>query len=415
MSPSTYPLFSVFGIEIEYAIVDRDSLDVRPLAPEALHAASGAWTGDHEDGAIGWSNELVAHVLELRTNGPAPSLAGLSDDFRTSASRLASHLDEWNAKLMPTAMHPWMDPRTETVLWPHEGNEIYSAYDRIFDCRRHGWANVQSTHLNLPFDGEDEFGRLMAACRLVLPLLPAIAASSPIVGGRPTGLLDTRLEHYRTNAQRIPHMAGAVIPERIFTVDEYVERVLRPISAAIRPLDETGVLSGNEWLNARGAIARFDRGSIEIRLIDSQENPAADLAVIAAVTGVVRGLAEQAWSSGSMQRAIPVEPLADLLRAAAAAGPATPMPTGEFRAAFGRMAEGVETLGELWRRLCEETFGGPPELEQPASVILERGTLAERILVATGPEPDRARLREVWKDLCECLETGRPFSPVATL
>ena len=54
-------------------------------------------------------------------------------------------------------MHPWMDPRAAS-LWPHEYGEVYAAYDRIFDCRRHGWANLQSVHLNLPFADEREFG-----------------------------------------------------------------------------------------------------------------------------------------------------------------------------------------------------------------------------------------------------------------
>ena len=35
--------------------------------------------------------------------------------------------------------------------------------------------------LNLPFSSDEEFGRLHAAIRLLLPLLPALAASSPLV------------------------------------------------------------------------------------------------------------------------------------------------------------------------------------------------------------------------------------------
>ena len=50
---------------------------------------------------------------------------------------------------------------------------MYEAYDRIFDCRGHGWANLQAVHLNLPFSGDEEFGRLHAAIRLVLPIMPA--------------------------------------------------------------------------------------------------------------------------------------------------------------------------------------------------------------------------------------------------
>ena len=76
--------------------------------------------------------------------------------------------------LLPGGVHPWMDPSKETRLWPHEYNEVYRSFDRIFGCAGHGWSNLQSTHLNLPFADDDEFGRLHAAIRAILPLLPAL-------------------------------------------------------------------------------------------------------------------------------------------------------------------------------------------------------------------------------------------------
>ena len=106
---------------------------------------------------------------------------------------------------MPTGMHPWMDPAREFELWPHGDREIYAAFDRIFDCRGHGWANLQSMHLNLPFADDDEFGRLHAAIRALLPLLPALAASSPFADGHARGLAryaPRRVPHQRARACR---------------------------------------------------------------------------------------------------------------------------------------------------------------------------------------------------------------------
>ena len=137
-----------------------------------------------ECGALRWSNELVLHVLELKTNGPASVLGGLADEFTRQVRQINQLLEGFGGMLMPGAMHPWMDPDLETRLWPHGDRSIYAAYDRIFGCRGHGWSNLQSTHLNLPFQGDEEFGRLHAAIRLLLPLLPALAASSPVIGGR---------------------------------------------------------------------------------------------------------------------------------------------------------------------------------------------------------------------------------------
>src|SRR5690606_13900663 len=209
-------------------------------------------------------------------------------------------------------MHPWMDPHTEMKLWPHEFSPVYEAFNRVFDCRGHGWANLQSMHVNLPFAGDEEFGRLHAAIRLVLPILPALAASSPIMDGRLTGLMDTRLEVYRHNARRVPEVSGQVIPERAFTQADYDAQIFAPLYAAIEPLDSEGVLR-DEFLNARGAIARFSRGSIEIRLLDVQECPQADLAICRAVVAVLEALVGERWTSVSEQQSFEVAPLAELL------------------------------------------------------------------------------------------------------
>jgi hypothetical protein len=71
----------------------------------------------------------------------------------------------------------------------------------------------------------------------------------------------------------------------------------------------------HEWLNARGAIPRFDRDAIEIRVIDVQECPQADLAIAAAATAVIRALYDDKWSSLAMQQAISTDRLAKILHA----------------------------------------------------------------------------------------------------
>ncbi|MBL8851852.1 MAG: hypothetical protein JNG89_19425, partial [Planctomycetaceae bacterium] len=278
MSTTPLHLFDAFGIELEYMIVDAATLDVRPIADELFKAVAGEYVSDVERGPITWSNELVAHVVELKTTTPARSLTGLSEQFQSEVRAINELLAPMGAMLLGTAMHPWMDPLREMKLWPHDNSEIYDAFNRVFDCRGHGWANLQSMHINLPFQGDEEFARLHAAVRLLLPLLPALAASSPVMDGRVTGLMDNRLEVYRKNSQRIPQVAGRVIPERAFSQAEYDRLILQPLYAAIAPHDPAGILQ-EEFLNARGAIARFSRGSIEIRVIDVQECPAADLAI----------------------------------------------------------------------------------------------------------------------------------------
>jgi hypothetical protein len=62
-------LLQGFGIEIEYMIVDAVSLDVASVADELITRAAGSLSNEIERGDACWSNELVAHVIEFKSNG----------------------------------------------------------------------------------------------------------------------------------------------------------------------------------------------------------------------------------------------------------------------------------------------------------------------------------------------------------
>jgi hypothetical protein len=235
---------------------------------------------------------------------------------------------------MPTAMHPWMDPLTETRLWPHDNQAIYDTYDRIFDSKRHGWANLQSMHVNLPFADDAQFARLHAAIRLVLPILPALAASSPIAEQRHTGCADYRMQVYWNNSDAVPTIAGQVIPETVSTRAEYEELILAPMYRDIAPFDPQRILR-HEWLNSRGAIARFDRNAIEIRVVDTQECPQADLAIAAAASSVVRRLYRNGETGLAAQQAIATQALAAILRSCIADAEQAMIDNTEYLALLG--------------------------------------------------------------------------------
>jgi gamma-glutamyl:cysteine ligase YbdK (ATP-grasp superfamily) len=406
MTDSPFHLFQAFGVELEYMIVDAQTLGVCPIADKLLLDAAGSLQAEIEQGAISWSNELVLHVIELKTNGPAASLCALPDLFQQHVLRINELLAPLGARLMPTGMHPWMNPATELRLWPHEYNVIYQTYDRIFDCRGHGWANLQSSHLNLPFAGDEEFGRLHAAIRLLMPIMPALAASSPVVERRLTGLQDNRLELYRHNSRRVPSITGSVIPEPVFTAMDYRQQILQPMYDAIAPLDVEGVLQ-DEWLNARGAIARFDRSTIEIRVLSAQECPLADLAIIAAVSAVLEALCQQRWTDTRAQQATQTQPLVDIFLATVRDADAALIADRAYLARFGFDADHA-TASELWAHLIEDALpsGGP--WSAPLQRILERGPLSRRIERALDNDV-AGRLEPVYRELVDCLAEGRMF------
>lgn len=404
-------LFEGYGVEIEYMIVDARSLDVRPVADRLIERAAGRPESQVEWGDLAWSNELTLHVIELKTDGPAGSLDGLAALFQDHVERIDALLQEEGARLMPGGMHPWMDPVHETRLWPHEYNDVYRTFDRVFGCAGHGWSNLQSTHLNLPFDGDEEFGRLHSAIRCLLPILPALAASSPFVDGRPAGVLDARLAAYRENARRVPSVTGRVIPEAVGTREEYDRRILRPIYDDLEAFDPDGVLR-HEWVNARGAIARFDRGAIEVRLLDVQERPAADLAVLTLLAEAVRAIASGTLGNGRKADELSTESLAGVLDATVREGEEARVEDTEYLRVLGVPGKGARTAGEVWSHIVDRTA---PRLSTPVredlQPILRHGPLSRRLLRAAGPSPTRQALRQVYRTLCDGLIANEPFLP----
>ncbi len=411
MSKSTVlHLFDAFGIEIEYMIVDAETLSVRPIADELLKAVAGDYEMEVDRGALRWSNELALHLIELKTNGPVASLVNLHESFQRDIGAIDALLRPMGARLMPTAMHPWMGT-DELRLWPHGDDVIYKTLDRVFDCRGHGWSNLQSMHINLPFADDTELERLHAAIRLILPILPALAASSPFVDGAASGYLDSRLEVYRHNAKRVPSVSGRVIPEAVFGKRDY-EALLESIYRDLAPLDPDGTLQ-YEWINARGCIARFDRMALEIRLIDVQECPRMDLAIAAAAVAVTQALVEETWTPLSDQRSWHEAELEQILLSTIAEADDAIIDNARFLEAFGLAGTRSVRAGELWQHLIETQVETRPQHAAAAAalrVISSEGCLARRIMRAAGRDPSPDSLREIYGQLADCLARGQAFS-----
>ena len=114
MNESPLHLFEAYGVEIEYMIVDAKTLDVRPITDRVLEAVAGEIVSDIEDGEITWSNELSAHVIELKTTEPAGSLAPLPREFNKSVRRINSILEPMGPACFPRRCIPgWI----RTVRW----------------------------------------------------------------------------------------------------------------------------------------------------------------------------------------------------------------------------------------------------------------------------------------------------------
>ena len=396
-------LFERFGIELEYMIVDKDTLQVIPRADIPLGKdKKGNNLSDIRRGDVGLSNELVSHVIELKCAEPTSSFSLWSKNFHKEIIHINKELTKINAMLLPSATHPFMNSQEEMVIWPYDANEIYTTYDRIFNCKGHGWANLQSAHLNISFNGDDQFEVLHAAIRILLPLIPAIAASSPYLDSKFTQFKDARLETYRHNQEKIPSIIGQIIPEPVFSYAEYDRVIFTPIKNDIAPYDTEHFLN-HFFLNSRGAIARFDRGAIEIRLVDIQECPAADIAIAELQIAVLKTIISQKWTSIEKQKELETPILASFLHKTIKVAENAIIDDKSYLLALG-IEESSIKASDVWKHLykhCKKsiTLASQKILEK----MLARGTLSTVLLKKIGERPSRDRLVFEYAKLAECL------------
>ncbi len=393
-------MFHAYGIELEYMIVDASTLNVKPISDQLFNELQGFYRSDVSRGDIDWSNELALHVIELKNPKPVESLNRLGISFQKEISDINTHLRSFNAMLMPGSMHPWMNPKVETQLWPHEGHEVYDTYHKLFDCHRHGWSNLQSAHINLGFANDDEFHKLHSAIRFLLPLMPALTASSPVVEGRTSDCLSTRMKFYLENQKKIPSIMGHCIPEVCPTRSIYQSRILNPIAQDISKFDPHKILRA-EWLNSRGVIPKFSRDSVEIRLCDIQESAHVDLAIawfwIECVKHFVINEPEKIEEMNSFSTL----ELRFILDQTIQDGERTLLGNLDYLKIFGvdRPLLAQELFYEILGRLK-----GPETLVKVMEELLYRGSLSTRILRAF--QEEKASLREIYAELCSCLHRG---------
>ncbi|GHA31930.1 glutamate--cysteine ligase [Salinimicrobium marinum] len=403
----SYHLFEVFGIELEYMLINSSDFKVNPIVDKLLTEKNGSLTSDVENGKIEWSNELVAHVVELKTNGPTADLENLPDLFAENIQEMNLLLEKFGSQLLPTASHPLMHPETEMQLWKHNYSKIYALYNRIFDCRGHGWSNVQSMHINLPFNGDAEFEKLHAAVRILLPIIPGLSASSPIFEGKFTGFKDARMQVYKTNQKEIPEMTGKVIPEQVFSKKEYSERIFEPINKAIKPHDTENILD-HHFLNSRGAIARFDRGAVEIRVIDIQECPKADLAIAVFIIEALKLLVSEELVSLEDQKSWHENDLFSIFDAVIKSAEETAISNKRYLDIFDLIEKA--TVQEIWQKiysLVKENISEKHRIN--IEFLLENGSLSSRILYSLGEDFTPEELTATYRKLGKCLAENEFF------
>ncbi len=284
----TYKTLEVLGPEHEFSIVNEE-LKPLPIADKIIKDYCGKTTNFVKQEEFTFGKELQLHVMELKANEPFKSPQQFEETMQKSVTTISRFLDKRNASLLGTGMHPLLK-LDETSIWPHRHRKIYEEYGKIFNLKQHGWLNIQSFHLNLPYSNQEDAICLHNLLAGLCAYLPAIAASSPIYEGAQGPYADNRLWFYKVNQKEVPSIAGDIVPDYVASFRRYRQDIIEKYSQDLAKAGAGKTLLSKEWVNSRGVIFRFDRKALEIRVLDEQECIKSDVALSCFIRSALRGL-----------------------------------------------------------------------------------------------------------------------------
>lgn len=235
---------------------------------------------------------MQMHVMELKANEPFKSPVKFEETMQNAVLTLNEIVAKYGASLLGTGMHPLLKLE-ETAVWPHYHKKIYSEFSKIFNLKQHGWLNIQSFHLNLPYQKEPDGVQMHNLLANMCAYLPAVTASSPIYEGNTGNDVDNRLQFYKANQKEIPSITADVIPEYACSFSRYRSDVIVQYSEDLAKAGAGKTILWREWINSRGVIFRFDRKALEVRVMDEQECVKSDVALSCFIRAALRGLMAQ--------------------------------------------------------------------------------------------------------------------------
>ncbi|MBZ0265143.1 hypothetical protein K8I28_10775 [bacterium] len=133
-----------------------------------------------------------------------------------------------------------------------------------------------------------------------------------------------------------------------------------------------------------------------------------DLSIAALTSELIKKLYNETFVSIEELNSIDVSYLKSVLLDSIVHGRAVKIDSEEYLRALG--LSGKQTIGEIWEHhygLVSENLN--PGFKSGIEVILQEGTLSERILSRIAGDFRREKLLEVYGCLADCLATGKIF------
>ncbi len=396
-----YRTLQVLGPEHEFSVID-EKLQPLPIVDKVIKFVHGRIVNNANLGDFSLGKELQAHVAELKANAPFDSPEVFEETMYDAVLTVLDVLEtRYGARLLGSGMHPSL-LLNKVQVWPHRDRQIYSAFSRVFNLNQHGWLNIQSFQLNLPFKNEPEAVSLYNTLANVLPYLPAISASSPIYESRIGDNVDNRLHFYLMNQTEVPSITGDMIPEYVDSFEEYEKTTVHQYSQELARANAPRCLLNKEWLNSRGAVIKFDRKAIEIRIMDEQECVKSDVALSCFIRALLRGILQNPEDFEYQPHRVLVSNLHAVIR-------------------DGLNAFVQHPKGSTAQQVCEYLYtiaqeNASHEEKRYLGVVkhrIENGSLSDHILKAVTNKVLRTDLEEavfeVYSTLATCLENNKVY------
>ncbi|TBN56175.1 glutamate--cysteine ligase [Glaciihabitans arcticus] len=171
------------GIEWELALVDRETGELAPAAPEIL-AAMGA---SHDDGFPQVTAELLTNTVEV-VSGPHARVGDAVTELETMIDRLREVTDPIGVDLMCSGTHPYSQWQEQAVTPDHE------RYATLID-RTRWWGRqmlIWGVHMHVGIEERDKALPILNGLLGYYPHFQALSASSPYWAGVATGYASNR-------------------------------------------------------------------------------------------------------------------------------------------------------------------------------------------------------------------------------
>ncbi len=257
------------GVELEFQLLDQQSLNLSPMAPEILASMPADM---HER----IKPEFIQSMIEINT-----PVCHSIDDVRTSLLELTELLAvksrAQGCMLFASSLHPFAIA-SEQLLSDDK------RYHRIMDTLQLVGRRfiTQGLHVHIGLENGETAVQVFDSIRTYLPLLLALSCSSPFYEGKDTGLHSYRVQLFEA-------LPKAGMPAGLGSWDNFIR--LCDLLTKAEIIHDTRDL----WWDVR---PHPDFGTIEIRICDLPGRFEDILAIVALTQALVYHLAHQPHDSG---------------------------------------------------------------------------------------------------------------------